>query len=200
MNLFYLDHDLDRCAEYHIDDHVGKMQLEAAQLLTTTVWVDKLFGYTPRKLTKEELGVIRDAKRNEPTIDDRVFTRYLPTHINNPCAVWARSSLEHHYWIICYINALNSETVWRGNKSHASCAEANRLPEPVNLPDNGWTEPFRAIGDNLREELKGESIVDAYRRFYMLDKWPFAEWKVRGKPYWWDDELVAQQTGRISGR
>ena len=98
MNLFYLDDDLDKCAEYHIDKHVGKMQLEAAQLMTTTLWVDRYLGYIPRKLTSEELGVINDAKRNEPSIDSRVFTRYLPTHINHPCAVWARSSLEHHYW------------------------------------------------------------------------------------------------------
>ena len=30
MNIFILDNDLDLCAEYHIDAHSGKMQLEAA--------------------------------------------------------------------------------------------------------------------------------------------------------------------------
>ena len=30
MNLFYLDEDLDKCAEYHVDKHVNKMILEAA--------------------------------------------------------------------------------------------------------------------------------------------------------------------------
>ena len=35
MNLFYLDEDLDKCAEYHVDNHVNKMILEAAQLLCT---------------------------------------------------------------------------------------------------------------------------------------------------------------------
>ena len=35
MNLFYLDEDLDKCAEYHVDKHVNKMILEAAQILCT---------------------------------------------------------------------------------------------------------------------------------------------------------------------
>lgn len=199
MNLFYLDEDLDRCAEYHIDPHVGKMQLEAAQLLTTTVWIDKHIGFVPRKLNSEELGVINDLKRREPDIDSRTFTRYLPTHINHPSAVWVRSSLEHFYWTINYVNALNSETIYRGNKPHASCAEVNRMPEPTRLPDKGWCPPTLAMPD----ALKSDDHIASYRMFYMLDKWPFASWKVRGKPDWWDDSIVEQQKlkgGRVSGR
>ena len=41
MNLFYLDEDLDRCAEYHVDKHIVKMPLEAAQILSTALWVDQ---------------------------------------------------------------------------------------------------------------------------------------------------------------
>ena len=44
MNLFYLDEDLDKCAEYHVDKHIVKMPLEAAQLMCTTVWVDHVLG------------------------------------------------------------------------------------------------------------------------------------------------------------
>jgi hypothetical protein len=196
MNLFYLDDDLDKCAEYHIDKHVGKMQLEAAQLLTTTIWVDKYLGFIPRKLDSEELKVINDVKRLEPAIDDRVFTRYLPTHINHPSAIWVRSNLEHFYWTVNYVNALNSETMWRGNKSHASCSEVNRLPDPTKLPSLEWTPPTLAMPD----VLKSNDHIASYRKFYMLDKGPFATWKLRGKPDWWDDEIVAAQAGRISGR
>lgn len=183
MNLFYLDDDLDKCAEYHIDKHVGKMQLEAAQLMTTTLWVDKYIGYVPRKLTSEELGVINDAKRNEPSIDDRVFTRYLPTHINHPCAIWARTSLEHHYWIICYITALDSENQWRGNKPHASCIEALRMPLPIHLHNIGWQKPALA----MPEQYKSSDPVASYRQYYINDKADIASWKRRGPPYWWNN-------------
>lgn len=172
------------------------MQLEAAQLLTTALWVDKYLGYIPRKLTSEELGVLKDVKRSSPSIDNRVFTRYLSTHENHPSAIWVRSSLEHYYWTINYINALNEETMWRGNKSHSSCAEANRMPEPTRLPNVGWCTPTLAMPD----QLKSDDAVASYRKFYMLDKGPFATWKVRGKPDWWDDDMVAEQAGRISGR
>ena len=50
MNLFYLDEDLDKCAEYHVDKHIVKMPLEAAQLLCTAIWVDEVLGFTPRAL------------------------------------------------------------------------------------------------------------------------------------------------------
>ena len=35
MNIFYLDFQTDKCAEYHCDKHVTKMIVEYAQLLST---------------------------------------------------------------------------------------------------------------------------------------------------------------------
>lgn len=188
MNLFYLDHDLDTCARYHIDAHVGKMQLEAAQLMTSALWVDKLIGYVPnRKLTKDELGEINAVKAKEPVIEERVFTRYLPTHINHPSAIWVRSSLEHYQWTFNYVLALNEECLHRGYKSHASCAEVLRMPEPTRLPSQGWRDPDLA----MPPELNVGNAVDSYRLFYMLDKAAIpARWKNRERPDWWDDEIA----------
>lgn len=182
MNLFYLDHDLDKCAEYHVDSHVGKMQLEATQLLTTALWVDKLLGFIPRKLTSEELKVINDAKSKEPSINERTFTRYLPTHINHPCAIWVRSSLDNYIWTLTYVNALCDESMWRCNKRHASCIEANRMPDPNNLPSTGLTKIALAMPD----EYKTEDPVESYRNYYKSGKAHLAVWKLRGKPSWWE--------------
>lgn len=181
MNLFFLDNDLDKCAEYHVDKHVSKMILEAAQLLTTTLWVDKYIGFVPRKLTSEELGVLKDVKDVTPPINERIFTRYLYSHPNHPCAIWVRSSLEHYYWTVCYANALNEEAMYRGYKSHASCAEVNRMPEPTRLPDMGWHKPALA----MPEQYKFDDPVEAYRAYYIYEKADIASWKVRGAPYWW---------------
>ena len=54
MNLFYLDEDLDKCAEYHVDKHIVKMPLEVAQIMCTTIWIDVHLGFIPRALNKEE--------------------------------------------------------------------------------------------------------------------------------------------------
>jgi hypothetical protein len=187
LNLFYLDDDLDLCAEYHIDKHVGKMQLEATQLLSTALWVDRYIGFVPRALTPEEWAVINEAKRAEPPIDERTFTRYLPCHQNHPSAIWVRSSLEHYYWTINYVNALEIERLGRGyKKPHDSCKECNRLPEPTRLRDEGFVRPFQA----MPPELKSDDVVQDYRLFYMLDKGPFAKWTARGKPSWWDESIA----------
>jgi len=38
MNIFILDKDVKKCAQYHCDKHVVKMILETAQLLCGSIW------------------------------------------------------------------------------------------------------------------------------------------------------------------
>ena len=63
MNLFYLDEDLDKCAEYHVDKHIVKMPLEVAQILCTAVWVDVHLGFVPRALNKQESDYLNSLKK-----------------------------------------------------------------------------------------------------------------------------------------
>ena len=107
MNIFVLDENLDRCAEYHVDKHIIKMPLEAAQMLCTNMWIDKYFGYVPEKLSKEQLAVLREKKQNEP----RDFP-YLPTMHNHPCTIWARSSLDitNGYIAMQWLSTTNTDT------------------------------------------------------------------------------------------
>jgi len=44
MNIFYLDSNPQKCAEYHCDKHVVKMILESAQLLSITLVSSDLNG------------------------------------------------------------------------------------------------------------------------------------------------------------
>ena len=179
MNIFILDTNHDKCAEYHVDKHIVKMPLEAAQMLCTTHWIDKFLGYVPRKLNKEELKTLREKKKNVP----RDFP-YLPTMENHPCTIWARTSLDNYEWLFCYSTALNDEYGYRYAKSHKSVHEVIlSLPEPVCLPRDGLTPFAQAMPDSL----KGDNAIAAYRRFYHKDKATFASWKYRNKPDWWDE-------------
>ena len=104
MNLFYLDEDLDKCAEYHVDKHIVKMPLEAAQILCTTIWIDKYRGFVPRALNAEEREVLNKEKaliKHLPPAE-RPVTPYLPMMYNPPCTIWARCSLDNHEWTHCY--------------------------------------------------------------------------------------------------
>lgn len=181
MNLFILDNDIDLNAQYHIDKHVQKMQLEAAQMIATTLWVDKLLGFIPRKLDSDELSVIKAAMVAEPAIEDRTFVRYKAAHINHPCTIWMRQSLDNFEWAQIYVNALNEEAQFRGYKAHASCVEVNKWPEPKVLKSIGLT-PFAQA---MPEDYKQTDAVEAYRYYYMMDKSEIASWKNRDKPEWW---------------
>ena len=195
MNLFYLHKDLDKCAEYHVDRHVNKMQLEAAQILCTNIIIDQLFGYVPRNLSKEqnaELSVYRKTTKEIP-MEDRAIP-YLPCHQNHPSTVWCRTSLENFYWVHCYANALGSESYYRYGTRHKSLDVINKLPEPKAMQDIGFTIFALAMPEELKDE---KNPIDSYRKFYMLDKASFASWKHRDKPGWWN-ENVANYEGRIS--
>ena len=96
MNLFYLDEDLDKCAEYHVDKHIVKMPLEVAQIMCTTIWIDVHLGFIPRALNKEERDKLNALKKEIKHLppEERPLTPYLPMMYNHPCTIWARSSLE----------------------------------------------------------------------------------------------------------
>lgn len=181
MNLFILDYDHDLNAQYHIDKHVSKMQLEAAQMLATTIWVDKLIGFVPRALNKLELATIKNEMISLPPIEERTFLRYKCAHINHPCTIWMRESYDNFEWTQVYVNALNEEAQFRGYKEHASCIETNRMPLPERLPSLGLTPFAQAMPD----DYKNPDAVEAYRTYYKHDKASIATWKVRGAPDWW---------------
>ena len=178
MNIFILDENIDKCAEAHVDKHIVKMPLEAAQMLCTNHWINKYLGHIPRKLESNEWKIIKDAKTN-PVRD----FPYLPTMYNHPCTIWARESNDNYEWLYCYAIALNEEYRYRYGKDHKSVRDVIlKLPDIV-LPRSGLTPFAQAMPD----ELKGDNAVAAYRRFYHKDKATFASWKFRERPDWWLD-------------
>lgn len=170
MNIFILDYDIDKCAEYHVDKHIVKMPLEAAQLLCSAYWIS-LHNFIPRNITPDERKAVQAIQTDE---------FYKLTHYNHPCAVWARSSLDNFEWLHCYANALNDEYGYRYGKSHKSLTVVNRLPAP-NIPRRGLLPFAQAMPD----EYKTHDAVEAYRAYYRADKAHLASWKHRDNPIWY---------------
>ena len=175
MNIFILDNDIDKCAEYHLDKHIVKMPLESAQMLCTTHWIQKYLGYVPRKINAEERAIIKEAKKTEP----RPFP-YLPTMENHPCTIWVRESLDNYEWLYCLALALNDEYGYRYGKSHKSVDQVIlKLPD-IDLPRKGLTPFAQAMPD----EYKNEDAIKAYRKYYYEDKNHIWNWKYRETPEW----------------
>ena len=154
MNIFILDYDVKKCAEYHIDKHVVKMILETAQILC---------------------GVHHVVNPNKEDIP------YKLSHKNHPCSIWTRTSLSNYLYLCELGLELCEEYTYRYEKRHKSkdiiiwCLE-----NKPNIPDIGFTNPPKAMPD----EYKTNCVVESYRNYYRGDKYKFASWKKRDEPFW----------------
>lgn len=171
MNIFLLDKDIKKCAQYHNDRHVNKMILESAQMLSTAV---RLSGVEFPDCT------------------------YKIAHKNHGSSIWARTSLSN--WLLLRELAfeLSCEFDWRldRTKPHKSVDIILALPEP-DIPDLGITPVYQG----MPAEYRGDDYVEAYRRYYIEDKQCYYvknrktgkikrvwhTWTKRGKPDWWVD-------------
>lgn len=177
MNIFILDLDPSRCAEYHVDKHVVKMQLELAQLLSTAHRL--LDGELYRGFSKSG----RKAKRWKLNDANREATLYSATHINHPSAVWVRASKENYEWTYNLLVALSEEYTFRYGKTHKIFrTELGSLlsSSPVNIRSVGLTPFAQAMPD---EHRRADS-VEAYREYYRKSKVALHSWKKRSVPDW----------------
>jgi hypothetical protein len=154
VNIFFLDWDVEKNAQYHCDKHVVKMILETAQLLC---------------------GV------HHVTAHDTAHVPYKLSHKNHPCSIWARDSMSN-YLYLCEIGlALGEEYTYRYGKRHKSqeVIEWCLMNKPQ-IQDIGFTTPPKAMPD----EYKTEDVIESYRKYYLGAKKTFLTWKERKVPEW----------------
>lgn len=123
MNIFILDLDLKKCAQYHADQHVNKMILEGTQILCTVL------------------------------SNNGIISPYKPFSPKHPCIKWAGRSLSNWKWLRLLIQELNEESKYRYKKTinHKSAVVARSLPEPT-IPDIGLTDFAQAMPDRFKVE------------------------------------------------
>lgn len=146
MNIFYLDPNPRKCAQYHFDKHINKLITESAQMMSTALWC------------------------SDPLIAEdylKTGSCYMPTHINHPSNIWVRQSLTNYIWLRNLIIYLNEERKYRWDKQndHKSYLIAMILPFP-NLPIDEFTQPPQAMPERLHQE---DSVL-AYRLYYMAEE------------------------------
>jgi hypothetical protein len=142
MNIFILDYDIKQSAEYHCDQHVNKMILEAAQIVCTV---------------NHKLGI--DAP-------------YRPTHENHPCVKWAGESLANYLYVLDYAYWLNEASRKRYNRSrdHASWTEIEYLRFPP-LPEIGLTAFARAMPEEFKKIPDTVEAYRAYYKTKTFATW-----------------------------
>ena len=133
MNIFVLDKEVEKCAEYHCDKHVIKMILESAQMLSAVV-----------RLNGHDIG-------------------YKLTHKNHPCTIWARESLSNYNWLVRLTRLLNYEYRYRYDKdiNHKSYDLVRTLPVPK-ISDIGLTPFAQAMPDQYKNKNAVKAYRDYY--------------------------------------
>ena len=133
MNIFFLDFDTKKCAEYHCDKHVVKMILETAQLLCSTHWV--IGSEAPYKLS----------------------------HKNHQCSIWVRESLSNYLYLCDLGLELCKEYTYRYGKRHKSQDVIEWcLTNKPNISDTEFTEPPKAMPDEYKVNNVVESYRNYY--------------------------------------
>ena len=161
MNIFYLDKDINKAAEYHNDKHCVKMILEYAQLLCTAHW---------------ELDVSN-------TVMNNPLGLYKATHKNHPSAIWVRESKANYEYLYKLFNALCNEYTHRYDKIHLTYKKLHNVlaTPPQNIPDKEFTQPTPAMPD----DVKNSDSLKAYRDYYKKYKNHIAVWTKRDTPSWY---------------
>jgi hypothetical protein len=124
---------------------------------------------------------------------------YRRTHINHPCSIWTRASLQNYRWLIAHAEALAAEYSHRFGKEHKSALVAKwcRIHEP-DLPDAELL-PFALA---MPEAYRGQDAVVSYRKYYAAEKRTLrgqpARWTGRATPRWFVRMSAARQSTAAS--
>ena len=160
MNIFFLDFNTKKCAQYHCDKHVVKMILETAQLLCGVHHVtNQVIDHIPYKLS----------------------------HKNHPCAIWSRESLPNYLYLCDFGLELCKEYTYRYGRRHKSQDVIEWcITNKPNISDTEFTEPPKAMPD----EYKVNNVIESYRNYYIGAKKDFAKWKNRNIPEWFSNKHI----------
>lgn len=154
MNIFVLDNDPLKAAQYHADKHVVKMILESAQILST-------IHHTYQSQILSEV--------------------YKATHQNHPWVKWAGKAKDNYIWLYTLYSALCSEYTYRYCKIHASSKLLTALSRPpATVPDISLTAHAQA----MPLQYRSLDAVAAYRSYYKHEKKHLLKYTKQNFPDW----------------
>ncbi len=121
MNIFVLDENIEKCAQYHCDQHVVKMILESVQMLCTA-------------LNKKGFA-----------------TPYKSTHMKHPCVLWVEESYDNFSWLKDLALALNTEYRFRFDRDsdHKSILVLDEISD-CQYNSAGLTDFAQAMPDKYK--------------------------------------------------
>ena len=164
MNRFIIEDTPSKIASSLCDQHIVKMPLEETQMLCTALW-----HHAPDYA--EEHGL------------------YKPVHQKHPCTLWAMENISNYTFAFSLLGCMLKEYTARYKKEHGAGKHfASLWVGRVYLPDGKMTAHPQCFSGH--DDLKTDEFmpIEAYRKFYIVDKSNFARYKYTQKPTWMKGE------------
>jgi len=163
MNIFILDYDINKNAQFHCNKHIVKMPLELAQMISTTYHV---LEYT--------------------NLPDFIFSK--ASYINHPCTKWVRKNRNNFNYTCKLGLALYNEYQYRYNKPDKMQRVKQIFeyglkhnPFPILNSCNKNITPFALA---MPDKYKTNDVVESYRNYYLGEKEHLFKWTKRDIPHW----------------
>jgi len=161
MNIFHLDKNLKLCAVYHCDQHVRKMIIEYAQMLSTA---------------------------HRVLDPDNNLEIYKKAYTNHPCTIWVRQNASNYLYMYELFILLCEEFKYRFEKIHKTSLLISNLTNIPNHIDHSLE--LSNIPLCMPDQYKSDDYVHSYRKFYISKKDSFKRakpiWTKRSIPNWYN--------------
>jgi len=162
VNLFYLDKDPKKCAQYYCDKHVNKILIEIGQILSQIHHLhgDKIPPYKPCKAISPNLKPLK----------------------------WALNSKSNYLYCCDLAKNLINEYKYRYNKTEHKCEKVIDWLEkniPKIIKKKRRTKFMLTDNVSIYSEYF-EDPIEASRFMYVDFKCKNDNWTKRGKPEWFD--------------
>ena len=155
MNLFFLHSDPQEAALLYCDEHLGKIRLEASQMLSTTYHLSNHINVEE----KDDLWYVQN---------NRIYNKAF---VNHPTSVWVRTAQGNWDWTLRHLKAL--QKIWVGAGRNGDITDIvitsfNKTSSLLRLPV-GMTDVPLAMYDSVKQKYKTKEpmpvAVQAYREY-----------------------------------
>lgn len=196
MNIFVLDRDPIKAAEYHCDRHCCKMIIEHTQMLAAAYY--HTIGISRKKEISEKQQLVDSLfegfPRKRPDGSDHP---YGISHYNHPCTIWTRESIENWNWLHeCTVELCNQFKLRWSGKEHSIKAILDwMLIKKPNLQSKGLTKFATA----MNESFISQCPIESYRKYYEYkDSVMDVRWKNGNIPFWYfPNKLQSKQKPKL---
>lgn len=142
MNIFALDPSPSVAASYHCDQHLNKMILESAQMLSTAMhkWYPHLSPYL-----------------------------YKIAHPNHPCTIWISQSTQNAQWLSDLMYHLDDIRQSLGHNQHSSMLIRQMFMDNNELTYSSYDGINHIFAGPLQYKLRPDLTVhQKYQEYYKL--------------------------------